>query len=137
MVTAVITSLLASVHFTDTVTLGAAVLASVGVLATLVGILYGVRYKVAYEAASAAAQELRLTLADEKDHVRRLDDVLTATRGQLEIAQKTINRLESMPNLAALAELLDKHEVRAQERHEATSRVLAALAHRIEQGGKE
>lgn len=117
--------------FQNTVTLGSAALGIIGTLAVVVGIVYGVRYKVAYEAASAAADELRKSIADERDRVGRLEGVIAQTREQLTSAQTTIARLEQLPDLAAIVGLLDKHEIRAQERHEATTEVLTALTARI------
>lgn len=122
---------LLDVGFQNTVTLGSAVLGIMGAVAVIVGLIYGVRYKVAYEAASAAADELRKAIADERDRVGRLEGIIAQTREQLTSAQTTISRLEQLPNLAAIVALIDKHEVRAQERHEATTEVLTALTARI------
>lgn len=125
--------LLLDVKFTDTVTLGAVVITALVALATVVGILYGVRYKVAYEASAAAGDELRKALADahiREDSLREAavevkrqhDQLVHSLREQIDKAHQTIAKLESMPDLAQLASLLDAHEVRAQERYEAAER---------------
>lgn len=129
--------------FTETVTLGSVVLGALASIALLVGVFYGTRYKVSYLAASAAAEELRKSLADEKERGReeketaaaallatqeKYDAVVAQLRDSLTAAQKTIAQLEQMPDMASLVRLLDQHETRAQERHEATTEVLRALA---------
>lgn len=120
-----------ALEFTDTITLGAVIIAAVGGIAVIFGTIYGTKYKVGYEAASAAAEELRASLADERDRVQRLEAALAASRQQLSAAQEQIARLESLPDLAHIVGLLDRHETRAQERHEATTAVLQALTDRI------
>lgn len=124
-----------AVTITSTVTLGAVIISALAALAVVVGVFYGVRYKVSYEAASAAADELRKSLADERERVAaekaEASESMAALRKSLEAAQQTISRLESLPDMAQLVKLLDKHEVRAQERHEATTSVLRALTERL------
>lgn len=121
--------------YANTITLGALLISALAALAVVIGIFYGVRYKVSYEAASAAAEELRKSLADEKDRTAaekaESAETIAALRKSLEAAQQTISRLESLPDMAQLVKLLDKHEVRAQERHEATTSVLRALTERL------
>jgi hypothetical protein len=132
--------------FSDTITLGSIIISAVAAAAVIVGVFYGVRYKVSYEAASSAAEELRKSLADEKDRSKEEKEIAAAAIVELQTkhekiqsslqdalssAQQTISRLESLPDMAQLVRLLDQHEVRAQERHEATAAVLPALADRI------
>lgn len=146
-----------AINFNDSVTLGAVILSVVVAIATVIGILYGVRYKVSFEASAAAADELRKSLVDSHNReealreaaveVKRVHDTLVISlREQLDKAHSTIAKLESMPDLAALAALLDAHEVRAQERYEAAERrmaerhtaeinVLTVLADEIKKGG--
>lgn len=124
-----------AIEFTDTITLGAAILSVIGALAVIVGTIYGTKYKVGYEAASAAAQELRNALTDERDRVSRMEQQITDGADQLRQANATIARLESLPDFAQIVKLLDAHEVRAQDRHEQTTSVLTALTDRILEGG--
>lgn len=130
-----LSALFIAVHFTDTVTLGAGILSVIGALAVIVGVIYGTKYKVGYEAASAAAKELRESLTDERDRVSRMEQQIVSGADQLKQANATIARLESLPDFAKIVELLDAHEVRAQERHESVTGVLQALTDRILEGG--
>lgn len=117
-----------AIHFADTVTLGAAILGLAAALATIVGILYGVRYKVAYEAEAAAARALRESLGDERARSERAETQSLALRNDLTKASERITKLEQLPDFAALVRLLDRHEQRAQERHESTTEVLSEIA---------
>ncbi len=131
--------MIGAIHFTDTITLGSVILGCAVAFGVLVAVVRGVRWRVAAEVSSAAADELRKALADEKalsaDREQRALDQLTQARGQLDKAQQTIARLESLPDLARVVSLLDSHEVRAQERHESVVQVLQALTERITTNG--
>lgn len=129
-------------QFTDTATLGALVVGALVSIAGLVAIVAGVRWRVSAEVSSATADELRKARADDKEiaadrEARRTEELREAltreerTSEALRAAQQTIARLESLPDLARVVQLLDAHEVRAQERHESVVEVLHALTDRL------
>jgi transglutaminase-like putative cysteine protease len=139
--------------FQNTITLGSALLGMIGAVGVAVGLIYGVRYRVAYEAASAAADELRKSVADCREHVAKQEILLAAVRGQLSASHVTISRLEAQPDMDGLVRMLEKHDVeiaarleahearaderalreerRAQERQEQQAAVMNALAQKI------
>jgi F0F1-type ATP synthase membrane subunit b/b' len=132
--------------FSDTINLGSIILAAIAALGVIIGVFYGVRYKVSYEAASSAAEELRKSLADEKERYREEKEIAAAAlvnveekhtqailvlQEALDAARATISRLEQLPDVAQLMKWADDHETRAQERHAQTALVLSAIADKL------
>lgn len=101
-----IATLLLAIRWTGTISIGVAALAGIAAVGTIVGIIYGVRWKTAYEvqhATSDALAERAKTLASERaDLDAKLKEATTAIRN----AEVTIARLEALPNLQAVLELM-------------------------------
>jgi hypothetical protein len=117
------------------VALGRGITISVGVVgiiatfATILGVIYGVRWKIAYEveckareggeALNAALEERIRTLAHERDEFGVKCEELDRT---LREAQKTIARLEALPNLERVLELVNGGLERMRDRLDAMHR---------------
>jgi hypothetical protein len=116
----------------DVASFGGVVLGLLATLGAVVGVLYGVRYKVSFETEQALANARGEALSDERSRVKALESRLAARNHELIELRNTIARLEALPDLTAIIRVMEQHEVRAQERHEATTAVLSALVARIE-----
>lgn len=108
-------------EITGGVKLFAAVLGLIAALATVVSVIYGVKYKVVADAGrqlNATLEERIRTLAhDREDLVAKLEEATSA----LVAARETIARLEALPNLQAVLELMtqtfERIMVRVEELH--------------------
>lgn len=99
--------------FSNTISTGVLVLGAVGVVATIVGVVYGVKWKTAYAVQVAVAagvqrlldlsEERAQILRDERDAMQAKYDKSTAAVNE---ANKTIARLEALPNLERVLELM-------------------------------
>lgn len=141
-------ALVGAVEWSSTVNIGAIALGLLVALSTVVAVSYGARYKVVAEAASAAARELRSALDDALARGERQDRALCEQSQRLEEQAHVIERLEHLPNLERVVNLMAEeakraddratkllHEVeeRAQKRHEAQIAALAGIAETLEQ----
>lgn len=109
---------LTAVAFNNTISTGVLVLSFLTGLGTVVGIIYGVRWKTAYQvekATSGSLSERASVLAHERDDVT--EKLAEATRALLD-AHKTIARLEALPNLEAVLQLVGGSLERFGERQE-------------------
>lgn len=106
------TSLIAF-RFTQTVSIGVIILSGLAALATIVGIVYGVRWRIAYEVerkaregvealADASAERVRGLAHERNELLHKLEDATTAIKE----AEKTVARLEALPNLERVLELM-------------------------------
>lgn len=149
---------LGSTDFTNTITTGSIIVGALVAIATIAAIVWGARFKVSYQAASAAASELRKSLADAIDRGNRLEAALHDAMTTIGEQKQTIERLSSLPNLERviqlmsdtadradvraserldrglirIEELFDNHERRAVDRHEHLLPVLAGMAANLE-----
>jgi hypothetical protein len=147
-----------TVHWQNTITLGAVIIAASGGLAGLAWFAYGVRWQSAWRVASAQTEELRRSLADERTRGDRTEDRLGEATKTISEQRVIIERLEALPNLervvklmadtathqdqaanerlqGALKKLTDefdtrftRHEEKAEERHDAQLAALAGIA---------
>lgn len=100
-------SWLTATAFTNTVSTGVIILSALAAVATVVGIVYGVKWKTAFQVEHA----VRETLDDRvRGLVHERDDVidkLEQATAALHDAAKTISRLEALPNLERVLELMN------------------------------
>lgn len=113
------------VEFTDTITLGGAILMAISTFGAVIGVVYGTRYRVAFEAASHAADELRKALQDAELRVDHLEEEIRELRGRL-------LELSRRPDLSRLEQVIIKHENRAEERHRQSLALFERIADRLE-----
>lgn len=165
LVLGAISSLLA-IEMTDTVSLGVWIVGALITLATAVGIFWGVRYKSGYDTASAAARELRESLADSLDREERLERKLDETTELNAELRETVERLSQLEKLEIVIGMMnrnsdkldrraeerltagiqavkeyvdtrfDGHEDHAQERHDAQLKVSKKILERLEALGR-
>jgi len=103
-----------AVAFSETITLGALIVASLAAIATLIGVVYGSKWKTAaaVEAANSHAWE---------DTSRRQAHELEELRHEVNALRSRLSELEGRPDLASVLEALATHDGRvanALERHD-------------------
>jgi uncharacterized protein HemX len=113
---AALARLLGGVNFSNTINLGAAIIALLLAVGTLIGVFYGVRYKSAADASSAAAAAHESNAHAERSRADRLETALAETNEILGQARVTIERLEALPNLVKVIEFMDATAQRIDER---------------------
>lgn len=112
------TTTASTLEMTGTVKILAIVVGMFAAIATIVGIIYGAKYKSAFavEKALKEAYADRVSLVvHERDEAREKLDAATATIIE---AQKTIARLEALPNLGKVLEMIGDTFGRLAERQE-------------------
>lgn len=159
------------VHFADTITLGSIF---IGLLLGLFGLFvfaYGARWKAAYEAEHAAAASLKDGREAFQLRAERVEAELKESMAQRDKSlqligeqKATIAKLEALPNLARIVEIMGEtsvrqdaaadqrvelaitsiesyvaeqlahHEARAQDRHDAQMGVMEAIADKLNEG---
>jgi hypothetical protein len=119
----------------NALTISTSVLGFLLAVSALVGVIYGARYKVNYESAHALAETRGEALDDERERVKQLEQRIVEMSAEGDGLRATIARLESLPDLSRLVQILDQHEQRALERHEALGRLIETLVTRIETSG--
>lgn len=157
---------LVALEVTPVITTGSIIVGLITAAAALIAVAYGARYKVGYEAASAAANELRKSLDDAHDVIKRLEARLAEQATMIADQRSALERLEQLPNLERVIKLmtdtadrqeqraqdrltgglesvrrfieheLEEHELRAVERHEALLAAYAALVARVERSDR-
>lgn len=117
---------MAGLHFTNVVTLGSLIVGGLVTISGLAIFLYGVRWKSAWRVASTQAHELRLALDDERDRADRAQKREMAAVERLEAALRdlaecraTTERLEALPNLERVINLMAQTAERSEERFQA------------------
>lgn len=133
---------LAAASFSNTVSLGSTIIVAILALATLIGIIYGAKWKSRWDQAQATIELYAQNAKGHEDRADLAQKAMTDLAGktasdkdallrQLADSREEIGRLRGLPDVAALVELSNANETRAQERHEATLRgqeaMLAAL----------
>jgi hypothetical protein len=107
------------VAYSNTISAGVLLLAGVVSIGTVAGVIRGVRWKSAYEAERAvreAGDDRIRGLAHERDDYKaKLEEVSAA----LAEARETIHRLEALPNMAKVLELVTESFERLVGRQEA------------------
>lgn len=123
--------MIAGAGFSDLITLGSAVLAGLLTIATLAGTIYGAKWKVTAQNAIATAAIWEENAKAERDRANRSQADKERLLLALDEHRETIAALRALPNLETLYTILEDHERRAQERHDATAAALAAMTARL------
>jgi len=131
-----------------TISLGSIIVGILVAAGTLVAVIYGAKWKVTGEAAIALAEARGETIKDAKDREHELQAALHTSKEANAQMRQSIERLEALPNLARILEvmaasatssdeaaeqraahaindvkrfteeLISQHETKAQERHD-------------------
>lgn len=135
-------SMLLGATYTNTLSLGTTIVASLLAFGTLVGILYGAKWKSRWDQAqatiklyaeNAAGHEDRANLALQtaKDLAEKSAAEKDTLLRQLADASGEIGKLKSLPDVAELVKIANAHEDRAQARHDASLVVLQAISDKL------
>jgi len=107
------------IQFTETVTLGGAIIAAMLAFAGLMTYAYGVRWKAAYQVAEANA-------AAWEDSAHRLNQEVVALREEVAVLKAKVDELQQH-DMEAVLDVMARHERQAAERFERTISVLGEI----------
>lgn len=106
---------LLAVKFSETVTLGSALLGILIALATIVTIMYGVKYKALASQQEKVIETLEAGVGAWKETAERHELEKKVTADLVATQKATIARLESLPNLAIILDKMAEKEMRQDE----------------------
>lgn len=110
--------LLADTGFQNVITTGQIVLGILLALSALVGVFYGAKFKVSYQAAEALATARGEAIEDAKAREQDLQSALAASKEANAQLRAAVEKLEALPNLQRIMELMTANTARTEEARE-------------------
>lgn len=107
--------LAADTGFDNVITTGQLLLGILLAIAALIGVFYGAKFKVAYEAADALAEARGEAIADAKKREDDLQSALATSKEANAQLRATVEKLEALPNLQRLVEVMTENALRTEE----------------------
>jgi hypothetical protein len=153
-------SYLLTAEFQNVITTGQIVIGTLLTAATLAGIIYGVRYRTAYEVENKVAEGNRQLYEMKDAESKELAAQLLEAKDMIAKQSATVARLEQLPNLERVLQLMgdlavkqdaaaerrlehamtllraenERHEQKVIERHKMTLEALDRIEHQLDHG---